>query len=432
MTYEECIEYLYAQLPMFQREGASALKKDLSNIKRLCEELGRPQDSFKIIHVAGTNGKGSVSHMLSSILQAADLKVGLYTSPHYVDFRERIKINGLYIGEAEVVSFVEVVTPFIQEIKPSFFEITVAMAFHHFREQGVDWAVIETGLGGRLDSTNVVSPQLCVITNISYDHQQFLGDTLEDIAGEKAGIIKEGVPVVIGRYQSSIHHVFTDRAAQLSAPLYRATDVVKIEEVIAAGDGFAMKVHLPHLKKRFEVQIGLRGDFQIENGLTVLAAIQVLRDLGLNISLDDIRRGLGYVKELAGMRGRWEILKKSPRVIADSGHNEDGIRRNMKELEHYEIQELRMVIGMVRDKDVEKILSLLPKHATYYWCAADIPRALSAAELSGIAATMGLRGDFYNSVEVAIRQALKEADDSDLIYIGGSTFIVAEALDLAL
>ena len=432
MTYQECIEYLYAQLPMFQREGASALKKDLTNIRWLCEALSNPQDSFKIIHVAGTNGKGSVSHMLSSILQSAGLNVGLYTSPHYVDFRERIKINGDLIPEDEVVSFVEVITPLIQQIKPSFFEITVAMAFHHFREQKVDWAVIETGLGGRLDSTNIVNPRLCVITNISFDHQQFLGDTLAEIAGEKAGIMKEHVPVVIGRYQPSIHHVFSDKALKVGAPIFRATDVVKKEEVIVTEDGITMKVQLPDSDKPFEIQIGLRGDFQIENGLTVLAAVQILRDLGVSIRLDDLRRGLRDVKALAGMRGRWEVLKKSPRVIADSGHNEDGVRRNMKELEQYDVQQLRMIIGMAKDKDVGKILSLLPGHAIYYWCAADMPRALSAAELSGMAARIGLKGDVYDSVESAIRQALKEADDSDLIYIGGSTFIVAEALDLSL
>lgn len=432
MTYQECIEYLYAQLPMFQREGASALKKDLTNIRLLCEALGDPQNRFKVIHVAGTNGKGSVSHMFASVLQSTGLKVGLYTSPHYVDFRERIKINGVYIPEAEVISFVQVIAPLIQTIRPSFFEITVAMAFHHFREQEVDWAVIETGLGGRLDSTNIVNPQLCVITNISFDHQQFLGDTLAEIAGEKAGIIKERVPVVIGRYQPSIHYVFTDKARELEAPLFRAMDIVKVEEVLTTGDGIEMKVKLPPHAKSIEIQIGLWGDFQIENGQTVLAGIQILRDMGVHVGPDELQNGLKHVRKQAGIRGRWEILKQSPRVIADSGHNEDGIRRNMIELKRHEVKELRMVFGMAKDKDVKKMLSLLPPDATYYWCAANMPRALSADVLSSMAAEFGLRGEFYDSVESAIRQALSEADPADLIYVGGSTFIVAEALDLSL
>lgn len=432
MTYQECIEYLYAQLPMFQREGASALKKDLTNIERLCQALGNPQDSFKIIHVAGTNGKGSVSHMLSSVLQSTGLKVGLYTSPHYVDFRERIKINGVYITEEEVVSFVQVIAPLIQKVRPSFFEITVAMAFHHFREQKVDWAVIETGLGGRLDSTNIVNPQLCVITNISFDHQQFLGGTLAEIAGEKAGIIKERVPVVIGRYQPSIHHVFTEKALELGAPLFRAIDIVNKEEVITNEDGITMRVKVPYSENSIEIQIGLWGDFQIENGQTVLAGVQILRDVGVDISNTEVQCGMKDVRKLAGIRGRWEMLKESPRVIADSGHNEDGIRRNMMELKRYKVQELRMVFGMAKDKDVEKMLSLLPRDAIYYWCAADMPRALSADELSVMAAQMGLKGDYYDSVESAIRQALSAADPADLIYVGGSTFIVAEALDLSL
>ncbi len=432
MTYQECINYLYAQLPMFQREGAAALKKDLTNIKWLCEALGDPQNSFKVIHVAGTNGKGSVSHMLASVLQSTGLKVGLYTSPHYIDFRERIKINGVYIPEAEVISFVEVIAPLIQKIRPSFFEITVAMAFHHFREQGVDWAVIETGLGGRLDSTNIVNPQLCVITNISYDHQQFLGDTLVQIAGEKAGIIKEGVPVVIGRYQPSIHHVFTDKATQLGAPLFMATDIVKKEEVIVNEDGISMKVKLPYRNKPLEIQIDLKGEFQVENGQTTLAAIQILRELGVKIGLDGLWQGLRNVRTIVGLRGRWETLKESPKVIADSGHNEDGIRRNMKELERQDFQQLRMILGMAKDKDLEKMLSLLPRDAIYYWCAANMPRALSADELSRMAAQVGLRGDFYDSVESAVRQALADANAKDLLYVGGSTFVVAEALDLSL
>ncbi len=427
-SYPETVQYLYDQLPMFQRVGDAAVKKDLTNTIRLCHVLGHPHRRFDAIHVAGTNGKGSVSHLLASLLQAAGLKVGLYTSPHYLDYRERIKINGEFIAEDNVVDFVQRIRPGIDQFKPSFFELTVAMAFDFFCREKVDVAVVETGLGGRLDSTNILSPRLAVITNIGLDHQQYLGDTLEEIAEEKAGIIKRGTPVVIGTHQPVIDQVFMQKAKELNAPIHFAPDLcsitgrMDIDEWHLSIDGFGPEV--------FDAVLGLAGPYQLANVVTSLGALKVLREwLPLDISLDQVRNGLKNVRSTTLFMGRWQWLSKKPKIMVDSAHNEDGIRQVFDELKKRS-GALHVVFGVVGDKDLSGVWPHLPKDASYYFCAADLPRSLAGNELHRMALTRGLEGEVYSSVGAALEAAIYAAGNSeDLIFVGGSSFVVAEALE---
>ncbi|MGL5787593.1 MAG: bifunctional folylpolyglutamate synthase/dihydrofolate synthase [Bacteroidales bacterium] len=422
--YKKTLDYLYSRLPMFQRVGGSAYKEGLDNSLALCSHLGNPQDKYKIIHVAGTNGKGSVSNLIAAVLQAQGYKVGLYTSPHLVDFRERIRINGAMIPEDKVVHFVDHIKSYSEEISPSFFELTMAMAFEYFAKEEVDYAVIEVGLGGRLDSTNVVKPILSVITNISFDHIQFLGTSLVQIAGEKAGIIKQRVPVIVGETTDETRPVFVEKAKEMSAPVFFASE----EEVIAKSSLLDNAHWLFQTADFGAVEGQLGGLCQDKNAATVFAALRELKQLGVLISDTSVQRGFSQVTQLTGLRGRWEKLRINPKVICDTGHNEAGIQQIVQQLngEHY--NKLRIVLGMVNDKDVTKVLSLLPQNAIYYFTRASIPRSLEERALQQKAFEAGLSGNCYSSVMEAYETALKEADKDDLIFVGGSTFIVADLL----
>lgn len=429
MNYQETLDYLFNALPMFQRIGASAFKKDLSNTFALCQHLGNPERKFKSIHVAGTNGKGSTSHTLAAILQSAGYKTGLYTSPHLKSFTERIRIDGKEITKEAVVDFVEANRLFLDELKPSFFEMTVGLAFWYFAQEQVDIAVIEVGMGGRLDSTNVILPELSLITNIGWDHMQFLGDSLPLIAGEKAGIIKPGVPVIISQTQEEIRSVFLNHAKEKQAPILFADQKIKVEKLPAGASGLAQF----EISKDGETSIldfGLMGDYQKYNLPGILESVYQLRGKGLEIPEEALRKGLREVTPLTGLKGRWQILGEQPMVIADSGHNEPGIREILKQLEKHSFDQLWMVLGMVQDKDVSKILALLPKHARYIFCQADLPRAMQAQDLAEKATEFGLCGDVVSNVNEAVRFARKNAGINDLIFIGGSTFVVAEIEDL--
>ncbi len=428
--YQHTLKFLYGQLPMFQRIGKAAFKKDLSNTLRLCHFLGHPHQRFPSIHIAGTNGKGSVSHMLAAILQEAGYRVGLYTSPHYLDFRERIKINGVFISKHDVCEFTDRVMPVIRQISPSFFELTVAMAFDHFCRQKVDIAIVETGLGGRLDSTNVLSPLLSVITNISLDHQEFLGDTLPLIAAEKAGIIKHQIPVLIGADQAEIQHVFRDKALAQSAPIHFAREICRV----SANRVDLVDLHLTVRSEdgdlpAYEVVLHAGGTYQIENANTAIAAIQLLDRYHLiKCTKDQIKRGLATMVQSTTFMGRWQLLDRDPLVLVDSAHNEAGIRSVVERLLDVECHALHIVFGMVKGKVVDRILSLMPKNASYYFCQADQPRALPVTQLISEATKHGLVGSAHNSVISAIDQALHKASRQDLIFVGGSSFVAAEAI----
>ncbi|TNF29241.1 MAG: bifunctional folylpolyglutamate synthase/dihydrofolate synthase [Bacteroidetes bacterium] len=433
MTYAETLDYLFSQLPMYQRQGAPAFKKDLTNTLALCELLGNPQQKFKSIHVAGTNGKGSVSHMLASVLQAAGYKVGLYTSPHLKDFRERIKISGEMISEESVIDFVEKYKADFERIKPSFFEMTVALAFDHFAKNQVDIAIIEVGLGGRLDSTNVITPELSVITNIGYDHQQFLGDTLPEIAGEKAGIIKPNIPVVIGEFQQEVAEVFEKKARQTNSWLCfanREWEIRDAELLSNAVDDYSLKMKVRHydgLELEFEGQ--LTGPHQKKNLITVLETIRTLSDMGWNVTRGHFKAGVKTVVDRTGLMGRWQILQRNPLVIADTGHNKEGLLPNLKRLvSNRTPEQIHFVWGMVNDKDVHGTLTLLPITSTYYFCKPDVPRGLDVAILSEKATELGLKHNSYSTVQQALEAAKNEAKAEDIIYVGGSTFVVAEVV----
>jgi dihydrofolate synthase/folylpolyglutamate synthase len=426
MTYQQTLEYLYAKLPMFTRVGAIAYKVDIDNTILFCNHLGNPEKKFKSIHVAGTNGKGSTSHMLAAILQQAGYKTGLYTSPHLKDFRERIKINGEMIPENEVVTFVEANQPLIEEISPSFFEATVALAFDYFAEQEVDIAIIEVGLGGRLDSTNIISPEVSVITNISYDHMNILGNTLTAIAGEKAGIIKEKTPVIIGQLQEEIVQVFIAKAEEKNAPIIFASEEWEVSESEVLNQKRIVTLSNHH--QNFELALDLTGSYQLKNVKTVLSTIEQIRLKGFEISDEHIKTALSQVKTLTGLMGRWQIMNENPLIICDTGHNEDGISEVLKNIKETPHQNLLMVIGMVKDKEISKILSLLPKQAHYFFCAPDMPRAKPAEELQKEALTFGLKGEAFSSVKNALTAAKLQAKTQDLIFIGGSTFVVAEVV----
>ena len=424
-TYEETLDFLYTNLPMFQRVGASALKLDLSNTLALCEALGNPHLNFKSIHVAGTNGKGSTSHMLASILQSAGYKTGLYTSPHLKSFTERIRIDGREISKADVIDFVNRIRPSIDKLSPSFFEITVAMAFDYFANEKVDIAVIEVGLGGRLDSTNVILPELSIITNIGWDHMDILGDTLEKIAFEKAGIIKPGVPVIVSETQGDIEHVFRNKASAENSPIYFASDT------------FSASLHSENGNVTFDVfergqlvlqrlALPLQGVYQQKNIVGVFQAVSLLRARGWKISADQVRSGLENVVRQTGLKGRWQILSKAPLVVCDTGHNIDGIKAVLHQIRMQSFQKLLFVFGMVKGKDISSILRMLPKDAYYFFCEAKIPRALGASALFEQAREHELKGEIVADVNDAIHKARTKASQEDLIFIGGSTYIVAE------
>jgi dihydrofolate synthase / folylpolyglutamate synthase len=432
MSYAEAIDYLFTRLPMFSRLGAAAYKKDLTNTIALCEALGNPQYRFKSIHIAGTNGKGSTSHMLAAILQTGGYKTGLYTSPHLKDFRERIKVNGEMCSEEFVVRFTERIQPLIESIEPSFFEITVAMAFCWFAEQQVDIAVIETGLGGRLDSTNIITPELSIITNIGWDHMNMLGNTLPEIAGEKAGIIKKGIPVVIGEWLPETKPVFKQKHATVNEELAVKPSLVFASEERWVSD-WTYEHHMlgitladKHTDNRQHFQLDLPGIYQHKNLITVLAAAHELEKQGWHCALPVIQEALQQVKKKTGLHGRWELIHQHPSVILDVGHNVDGIKAIREQLEHCNYQHLHIIIGMVKDKDIDAVLALLPKHASYHFTQAQIPRALDAISLQQKAAAFGLNGPVYTDVNTALQEVRSKATSNDLILVCGSVFLVGE------
>lgn len=430
LNYQQTLDYLYSHLPMFTRVGAAALKPDLTNTIKLCKALDNPERKFKTIHIAGTNGKGSVSHMLAAILQSAGYKTGLYTSPHLKDFRERIRVNGEMIGENSVVNFVNQCKPLFEEVQPSFFEMTVALCFDYFAKEKVDIAIIETGLGGRLDSTNIIRPELSVITNIGWDHMDLLGDSLAKIAAEKAGIIKYNVPVVIGEATPETREVFEQKSKDEKAFAVFAEDEVSTLNNQLRKDGICCDTLLYNQPLYSSLHCGLGGTYQFKNIVTVLAATEQLQQQGWNISEKTIREGMTQVTQLTGLKGRWQKLNEQPLTIADTGHNLNGVQYVVEQLKHYPHKKLRMVWGMVKDKDITKILQLLPKDAEYYFCKANLPRALESELLAEQAATFGLQGNHFPTVEQALQQARKEAANDDLIFIGGSTFVVAEIIEI--
>ena len=428
MDYTQTIDYLFNKLPMFSHIGSAAIKKDLTNTLLLCEALGNPQNQFKTIHVAGTNGKGSTSHSLAAILQTAGYKTGLYTSPHLIDFRERIKVNGQICTQQFVIEFTQKIIPMIERIEPSFFEITVAMAFYYFAQQKVDIAIIEVGLGGRLDSTNIILPELSIITNIGLDHTSLLGNTLEEIAGEKAGIIKKNVPIVIGEYLDETRGVFIEKARELDAPIFFAQEerrVVSLENEL-----HELEVVVENLKTNIQdsYSLDLSGVYQTKNLLTVLEAVKQLRDIGYGIENKIVKSALKNVKQLTGLHGRWELIETNPTLILDVGHNEDGIRQVVAQLEVCKYEKLHIVIGMAKDKAIDKVLALMPVEATYYFTKAQIPRALSESDLQKLAVHYHLKGESFATVADAVNAAKSNASTKDLILICGSVFVVGEFL----
>lgn len=427
MNYQETLDYLYAQLPMFHRVGAQAYKPSLDNTLKLSEALGNPHKQFKSIHIAGTNGKGSTSHMMASICQAAGYKTALYTSPHLVDFRERIRINEEMIPQENVVTFVEKNKSIIEEIQPSFFEMCVVMAFDYFAKEKVDIAVIEVGMGGRLDSTNIIHPLLSIITNISFDHMQFLGDTLPKIATEKAGIIKEQTPVIISQKQDECADVFIEIANQKNAKIIFASDKFKVED-LQDSDLNLLSMDVQANRKNYHLETTLTGKYQLKNILGVVAAYEELNANGFNITEEALIEGVLKVKENTGLRGRWEILSKEPLTIADTGHNEDGIQQIINQISSIDYDRLHWVWGMVNDKEPSKVFKLLPKNANYYFCSPNIPRGLDSELCKEKAAEYELYGESFDSVAHAYEAAISNARSNDLILIGGSTFVVAEVL----
>ena len=406
MTYSECLRYLYDRLPIFHRTGPAAYKPGLGNIQMLCAQLGNPERSLKCVHVAGTNGKGSTSHLIASVLQEAGYKTGLHTSPHLIDFRERIRINGTMIPEIDVVDFVETNLSIWEPIQPSFFELSVAMTFWYFQKENVDICVIETGLGGRLDSTNIILPELSVITQIGLDHMNLLGDTIELIAAEKSGIIKSSIPVVIGDLTPEARKMMVGKSDALQSPLIDSTTFSSVPPT------------------------PLAGLYQKHNARTAYAALTTLSTLGWNILETHIHTGFDSVILNTKLRGRWETLRTDPLVICDVGHNEDGIRWITTQLNQTPYARLHFVLGVVNDKDLASMLLKLPKDATYYFCKANIPRGLDAHLLAQHSADAGLKGRVYDSVAQAYTEALEEASNEDLVFIGGSFFTVAEVLAL--
>lgn len=402
MNYQQTLDWMFAQLPMYQREGKTAFKKDLTNIVAFSKELKFPENRFKSIHVGGTNGKGSTSHMLASILQEAGYKVGLYTSPHLKSFTERIRVNGKEVPKRKVTSFIKQHKDFLEQQKLSFFEMTVGMAFDYFADEKVDIAIIEVGLGGRLDSTNIIRPEVAVITNIGLDHTQFLGETLPEIAFEKAGIIKENIPVIIGEEQVEVKHVFLEKAKETNSEIFFASDDEKV------------------------YQTDLLGAYQKKNSKTAVAAIKQLK--GFQVSDKNISEGLLTVVKNTNLKGRWQILQEKPKVICDTGHNKEGLKIVLNQLKKEKYKKLHIVLGVVSDKKLEEVLPLFPKEAIYYFCKPNIPRGMSEQILHEKAFGFDLKGKKYSSVKKAYKEALGSANQQDIIYVGGSTFVVAEII----
>jgi dihydrofolate synthase / folylpolyglutamate synthase len=426
MNYNERLDYLFAKLPMFSRIGAAALKPSLDNTLALCEALGNPQNKFKTIHVAGTNGKGSTSHQLASILQEANYKVGLYTSPHLKDFRERIKVNGVLCNKDFVIEFVKKITPLIEKINPSFFEVTVAMAFEYFALQKVDVAVIEVGMGGRLDSTNIINPILSIITNIGFDHVQFLGNTYQAIATEKAGIIKPNIPIIIGEYKTETKPVFLSSANESNSKIFLAQENWQITENQHHSNFLSINAHSNFYNKHYNVELDLLGRYQLKNIVQVLEAFEILKELGFKLSEHNLQQGLKKCKQNTGFYGRWDIINHKPTVIVDVAHNEDGIKQIIQQLPNLSYQKLHIVLGMVKDKDVSKVLQLLPSTANYYFTNANIERAMPAKDLQTLAIKNNLLGNCFGNVNTAIQNALELANSNDAIIICGSIFLIAE------
>lgn len=423
MNYTDTLNYLYNAAPMFQNIGAGAYKAGLSTSHALDAHFGHPHRSFRSVHVAGTNGKGSTSHTLAALLQALGYRVGLYTSPHLVDFRERIRVNGKPIPKERVIDFVERERSFFEPLAPSFFELTTALAFLYFAEEKVDFAVIEVGLGGRLDCTNLISPELCVITNISLDHTQFLGDTLEKIASEKAGIIKPGVPVVVGQTTSETRRVFQAFADEAKSPLYWSEE----ESRVVSAQNVDGKLHYTTADWG-KIEGQLAGNYQIHNTRTILSAISHLpKDVFQKVTHESVREAFEHVVEMTGLCGRWQEVGQHPRIILDTGHNADAWNSLTPQLRSLE-SPLHLVIGVCSDKDLTEILHLLPKEGTYYFTNADIKRALPAGELQKAAAQAGLVGTVYPDVPSAVRAAQSSAQENDTIFVGGSSFVVADWL----
>ncbi|WP_339865153.1 folylpolyglutamate synthase/dihydrofolate synthase family protein [uncultured Algoriphagus sp.] len=443
MNYQETLDYLFNSLPMFQRVGASAFRKDLRSTIALCDHLGNREKKFKSIHVAGTNGKGSSSHSLAAIFQSAGYKTGLYTSPHLKSFTERIRINGQEISPELVVRFVEENKSFLDELKPSFFEMTVGMAFWHFAEQEVDIAIIEVGMGGNFDSTNIITPELSLITNIGFDHVQFLGDTLPLIAGEKAGIIKKEVPVVISETHEETKAVFLEKAKTMNATItfadqnWKANKVAeeegktKYKVVNSEESEWSVKTQTTAQgEETIDLIFGLNGNYQKYNLPGILESVAQMRQMGWNLPTGAVLEGLKNVTELTGLKGRWQMLSSNPTVICDTGHNEAGFREILSQLETYSFEKLWLVLGMVQDKDISKVLSMLPKSANYVFCEAKLPRALPADQLADKAVSAGLKGEVIPGINKALAFARKNAAEDDLIFVGGSTFVVAEIEEL--
>lgn len=422
LTYDNAIDFLYTQIPMFQRMGANAYKPGLDTSIALDKAFGNPHSRFPSIHIAGTNGKGSTAHTLAAILQSAGYKVGLYTSPHLVDFRERIRINGEMISHSAVVDFVSRYRVINLDCQPSFFELTMTMAFEYFAKEKVDIAVIETGLGGRLDSTNIITPILSIITNISFDHTAFLGDTLTAIASEKAGIIKHNTPVVVGEASGDVKQLFLDKSIEMNSPIKFADENKAFSSAELTPNGY-----LYHNTPFGNITGELTGECQQKNTATILSAIEHLRLIGWEITPDAVKQGFANVCNLTGLAGRWMELQQSPRVVCDTGHNVGGWEYLSRQLSQVE-GKLHMVIGFVNDKDISHILDMMPRNATYYFTRADIPRALPADEVKTIAEEKGLSGKAYSTVAEAYNNARANATSDDTIFIGGSTFVVADLL----
>ncbi len=422
MTYQQTIHYLYTRTPLFQNVGQGAYKEGLENTYSLDEHFGHPHQHYRTIHVAGTNGKGSCSHTLAAILQHAGYKVGLYTSPHLVDFRERIRVNGKMIPKKRVIDFVQQERDFFEPLYPSFFEVVTALAFLYFEEQKVDVAVVEVGLGGRLDCTNIITPALSVITNISYDHVKLLGNTLEQIAAEKAGIIKSGVPVVIGETTPETRPVFQNKAQEVGAPIVFAEDTPEVSSFDYAPNGGIDYDTVSFGRLHGE----LGGAYQVKNTNTVLHAVQQMRAAGFRLSQADVEAGFAQVSELTGLQGRWQQISSSPRVFCDTGHNIGGFEYITRQLAAQKCRQLRIVIGMVNDKDINGVLSLLPKDAVYYFCQASVNRSLPADDVKKLAQQHGLDGQTFGSVAEAYQSALSDCQNDDFLFVGGSTYVVAD------
>lgn len=427
MTYEETLQYLFAQLPMFSRVGAAAYKKDIHNTVALCNALGNPQNKFKSVHIAGTNGKGSTSHMLAAIFQQQGYKTGLYTSPHLRDFGERIRINGQMIDQQFVIDFTEKTKKICSTLQPSFFELTVAMAFDYFAKEQVDIAIIETGLGGRLDSTNIISPLLSVITNIGMDHTNLLGNTIEAIAYEKAGIIKSQTPIVIGETTTATKKIFTETAASNKSDIYFSEDMFTCAWEASSNKGMSCLIRDLTNDDQFTVLSDLKGNYQLNNIRTVFAAVAVLKKLGFNFDSQVLHQAFSSVQKITGFAGRWQIIATAPTIILDVAHNKEGIQWVVEQLLHeYQPSQIHFVLGFVNDKAIDPILNLLPKQSHYYFTNAHIPRALANHELMQKAHSYELIGESYHDVNEAIANAKKNANHDEVIMVCGSFFILSE------